>query len=55
MDREDELTVLHRFLSALEKRSLTIVEGGKDVTARQVAVLKPEIESLEFKARVRAR
>ena len=53
VDRDDELTVLRRFLSALESRAMTIVEIDKDVTAREVDRLRPEIEYLEFKSRVR--
>jgi hypothetical protein len=53
MQSEDELTPLRRFLQALESGSMKITEGRVDVTKREIAKLKPEIEFVEFSARVR--
>jgi hypothetical protein len=53
MQSENELAPLRRFLQALESCSMKITEGGIDVTKREIAKLKPEIEFLEFSARVR--
>jgi hypothetical protein len=43
----EELASLRQLLSALKSGSMTLRQGGKDVTRREIAKLKPDIEFLE--------
>jgi hypothetical protein len=46
-DPADALTGLRQLLHRLESRQMSVKQGGTDVTTREIAVLRREIEQLE--------
>jgi hypothetical protein len=46
-DPADALRGLRQLLNRLESRQMSVNQGGTDVTTREIAVLRREIEQLE--------
>jgi hypothetical protein len=46
-DPADALRGLRQLLQRLESRQMSVNQGGTDVTTREIAVLRREIEQLE--------